>query len=161
MFTNKIMTPKCWKLTSAFEADFVERVSNVRIRRKPIEIRRVGDCDVALSEYLANGFAGVPVKQVVRAYNHHAPPVVLQEDLQKEVGHFAKWSERARQGGVGYFVVKVWISCHPGDEWSVEEGRHLRHSPTCWTVNHKKTKKYCQQSLQSCQTMYWLPTVKQ
>ena len=53
---------KCWKRTSAFEAGFVERIADVVVGRKSVELGRVSDGNVTFTEYLANGFAGVPVQ---------------------------------------------------------------------------------------------------
>lgn len=117
------------RLTSAFEADFVQRISYVVVRRETIEVGRVGHGDVAFAEDLANGFAGVPVEQVVGADDDRAAPVVLEEDLEQEVGQLAERSERARQCRIGHFVVEVWIGGDPRDERLVEERRDLRHSP--------------------------------
>ena len=115
--------------TSAFEAGFVERFAYVVVGRKTIELGRESDGDVTFAEHLANGFARVPVEQIVGADDHYAAPVVLQEVLQKEVGQLAERTQRARQRRVGYFVVEVRISCNPRDERYVEEGRYLRHGP--------------------------------
>ena len=84
------------KRTSSFHADFVECVLNVGVGRKAVEVGRVGDCDVALTEYFANGFACVPVKQVVGADDDHTLPVVLLEDLQQERRQLAERPQRAR-----------------------------------------------------------------
>jgi len=120
--------------TSAFKAGFVERFAYVVVRRKAIELGREGHSDVTFTEHLADGFACVPVQQVVGADDHHAAPVVLEKMLQKEVGQLAERTEGARQRRVGNFVVEVWISGHPRDKRYIEERRHLRHSPTSCTA---------------------------
>ena len=48
--------------TSALEADSVQRVANITVRRKPVEVRSVGDRNVTLTEHLSYSFSSVPVE---------------------------------------------------------------------------------------------------